>query len=240
MNIILPSAGAGSRFARAGYKLPKPMIDVMGKPMIQVATEYLNFPDARFIFIVQKNHNEQYGLEQFLKTIKPGCEVVEVSGLTEGAACTVLAARHLIDDDQDLIIANCDQYVEFDCAGFMQEIISCDAVGGMVTFKAQDRDPKWSYAKLDDAGYICEVAEKKAISDIATSGIYHFRTGKSFLEAADAMIKKNIRVNNEFYICPIYNEIVNRGKIINKFCTSMHGLGTPEDLAFFIKTKGIV
>jgi len=238
IDVVIPMAGAGSRFSKAGYSLPKPLIDVQGRPMIQIATEYLRFPNARFIFIVQRSHNEKYKLEPLLKSIIQNCEIVEIDGLTEGAACTVLAAKHLINNDRHLIIANCDQYIDFDCAEFMYQVINRNAYGSIVTFEQNDGSPKWSYAKVDSKNLVQEVAEKKVISNIATAGVYHFRYGKDFVESAENMINKNFRINNEFYVCPVYNELLNQNKpILNHFCNEMHGLGTPEDLELFLRKK---
>ena len=95
MNVLIPMAGAGSRFAEAGYTFPKPLIEVGNKPMIQVVTDNLNI-EAHHIFIVQKEHYQKYNLETVLKLIKPNCSIVQVEGVTEGAACTTLLAKKLI------------------------------------------------------------------------------------------------------------------------------------------------
>ena len=112
MNVLIPMAGAGSRFANAGYTFPKPLIEVNGKPMIQVVVENLNI-DAHYIFLVQKEHYEKYNLKQLLNLISPECDIIQVDGLTEGAACTILLARDLINNDEPLLMANSDQFVEW-------------------------------------------------------------------------------------------------------------------------------
>jgi len=111
MNVVIPMAGAGSRFESAGYTFPKPLIDVNGKPMIQTVVENLNI-EANYIFIVQKEHYERYNLNHFLKLLAPNCTIIQVDGMTEGAACTALLAKKFIDNDQPLLISNSDQYVE--------------------------------------------------------------------------------------------------------------------------------
>ena len=233
MNVLIPMAGAGSRFQTAGYTFPKPLIEVNGKPMIQVVTDNLNI-DARHIYIVQKSHYEKYSLKHLLNLVSPGCEIVQVNSVTEGAACTTLLAKEFIDNDEPLLIANSDQYVEWDSNEFMYSMMADEIDGGILTFKATH--PKWSFAKLDDKGYVTEVAEKKPISNIATVGVYYWSKGSDYVRYGEQMIEKNIRVNNEFYVCPIYNEAIEDNKKIKTFnIDRMWGLGTPEDLNTFLE-----
>jgi len=233
MNVLIPMAGAGSRFQRAGYTFPKPLIEVRGKPMIQLVVENLNI-DARHIFVVQKSHYEQYNLKHLLNLISPGCEIVQVDGMTEGAACTTLLAKEFINNDEPLVFANSDQFLDWDSNEFMYSMEADKIDGGMLTFKATH--PKWSFAKLDDDGYVSEVAEKKPISDVATAGIYYWKHGKDYVKYAEQMIENDVRFNNEFYVCPVFNEAINDGKKIKTFhFDGMWGIGTPEDLDYFNK-----
>jgi HAD superfamily hydrolase (TIGR01509 family) len=233
MNVLIPMAGAGSRFEQAGYTFPKPLIDVNGKPMIQRVVDNLNI-DARHIFIVQKSHYEKYALKHMLNLIAPNCEIVQVEGITEGAACTTLLAKEFIDNDEPLVLANSDQYVEWDSNQFMYSSMADDIDGSILTFEATH--PKWSYARLNDDGFVVEVAEKKPISKHATVGVYFWRRGSDYVKSAESMIKKNIRVNNEFYVCPVYNEALLDGARVKTFhIDKMWGLGTPEDLDVFLK-----
>jgi HAD superfamily hydrolase (TIGR01509 family) len=233
LNILIPMAGAGSRFEQAGYTFPKPLIDVKGKPMIQVVVENLNI-EANYIYIVQKSHREKYNLDTLLNLITPGCKIVEVEGLTEGAACTALMAKEFIDSDSPLFFANSDQFVEWDSNEFMYKMNETDADGGIVTFTATH--PKWSFAKVDEKGLVTEVAEKNPISDIATVGYYYWKHGSDFVKYAEQMISKNIRVNGEFYVCPVFNEAISDCRKIRVFnVKSMWGLGTPEDLKYYLE-----
>jgi dTDP-glucose pyrophosphorylase len=226
-------AGAGSRFEKAGYTFPKPLIEVNKKPMIQVVVENLNI-DANYIFIVQKSHREKYNLDTLLELISPNCKIVEVDGLTEGAACTTLLAKDLINNDNPLFFANSDQFVEWDSNEFMYKMNETGCDGGIVTFTATH--PKWSFAKIDDLGLVTEVAEKNPISDIATVGFYWWKKGSDYVKYAEEMINNNIRVNNEFYVCPVFNEAIKDGKKIRTFNVSnMWGLGTPEDLTYYVE-----
>jgi HAD superfamily hydrolase (TIGR01509 family) len=235
MNIVIPMAGAGSRFEKVGYTFPKPLIDVKGKPMIQVVAEMLGF-DANFIYIVQKSHREKYNLDTLLNLITPNCKIVEVDGLTEGAACTVLLAQEHIDNDAPLILSNSDQYIDWNSTEFMYQMNEKDFDGGIVCFPATH--PKWSFAKTDENGLISEVAEKNPISDQATAGIYYWKKGSDFVKYTNQMIEKDIRVNNEFYVCPVYNEAIQDGHRVFNFqieADKMWGLGTPEDLTHYLE-----
>ena len=227
MNVLIPMAGAGSRFAQAGYTFPKPLIEVNGKPMIQVVVENLNV-DAHFIFLVQKEHYEKYNLKQLLNLIAPGCDIIQVDGLTEGAACTTLLAKELINNDEPLLMANSDQFVEWNSNECLYAFTADNVDGGIVTFKATH--PKWSFAKLGEDGFVSEVAEKNPISDNATVGIYFWKHGRDFVQYAEQMIDKNIRTNGEFYVCPVFNEAIGDGKKVRvKSIDKMWGIGTPED-----------
>lgn len=233
MNVIIPMAGAGSRFEQAGYSFPKPLIDVQGKPMIQLVVENLNI-NANYIFIVQKTHREKYNLDSLLNLISPNCSIVEVDGVTEGAACTALLAKQYIDNDDPLFFANSDQFVEWNSTEFMYKMQETDSDGGIVTFNATH--PKWSFVKIDDNGLAVKVAEKQPISDTATVGYYYWKRGSDFVKYAESMISKNIRFNNEFYVCPVFNQAIEDSKKIRTYnIDNMWGLGTPEDLNYFLQ-----
>jgi len=233
LNVLVPMAGAGSRFAQQGYTFPKPLIEVNGKPMIQVVVENLNI-EAHYIFIVQQEHYEKYNLKYLLNLIAPGCDIVQVNGITEGAACSTLLAKDYINNDNPLVMANSDQYVEWNSNECMYSFSADEIDGGIVTFEATH--PKWSYALVGDDGFVKEVAEKKVISNAATVGIYYWKKGSDYVKYAQEMIDKNIRVNNEFYVCPVFNQAIEDNKKIKiKRVNRMWGIGTPEDLDNFLK-----
>ncbi len=232
LNVLIPMAGAGSRFEQAGYTFPKPLIEVNGKPMIQTVVENLNI-HANYTFIVQKSHYEKYNLNYLLNLLKPGCRIVQVDGLTEGAACTTLLAKEYINDGNPLVIANSDQYIDWNANECMYEFATSKCDAGILTFESTH--PKWSYVKTDAYGHVTEVAEKKVISNQATVGVYYWKHGCDYVEYAERMIEKNIRVNNEFYVCPVFNEaILDDKKITTKQVKKMWGIGTPEDLQYFL------
>lgn len=233
LNVLVPMAGAGSRFAQQGYTFPKPLIEVNGKPMIQVVVENLNI-EAHYIFIVQQEHYEKYNLKYLLNLIAPGCDIVQVNTITEGAACSTLLAKDYINNDMPLVMANSDQFVEWNSNECMYAFTADAIDGGILTFEASH--PKWSYAKIGDNGFVSEVAEKKVISNEATVGVYYWKKGSDYVKYAEDMIAKNIRVNNEFYVCPVFNQAIEDGKKIKvKRINKMWGIGTPEDLDYFLK-----
>lgn len=237
LNIVVPMAGRGSRFANVGYKLPKPLIEVHGRPMIEFVTHNIApSEEYRFIYLCLQEHLDKYNLEKRLKEIEPTCIVVPVDHVTEGAACTVLLAEKYIDNDDAMMIANSDQYVDIDINDYLKAMGSHD--GLIMTMFADD--PKWSFIKYDDNGFVTMVREKEVISNEATVGIYNFAHGSDFVKYAHQMIDKNIRVNNEFYVAPVYNEMIEAGaKIVYYNVGSedngMYGLGIPEDLNKFLE-----
>ena len=237
MNVLIPMAGAGKRFEEMGYSFPKPLIDVDGKPMIQVVVDSLNI-DAKYIYVVQKEHYEKYNLKHLLNLISPNCEIVQIDEMTEGAACTTLLAEEYINNDEPLLLANSDQYLDWNSNEFMYSMIADDIDGGILTFTATH--PKWSFAKLDDSGFVERVAEKDPISNIATVGVYFWIKGSDYVKYCKQMIEKDIRTNNEFYVCPVYNQGIEDGKKIKTYHIDkeqMWGMGTPEDLKRFVNER---
>lgn len=238
LNILIPMAGRGSRFQDAGYAFPKPLIDVLGKTMIEVVIDNLRpTGEHRFIFVCQREHYQKYDLHNILKNATNNkFEVIQIDGVTEGAACTALLAKRFIDSGDELLIANSDQYIDIDINHFLEKAREGSFDGYIMTFHASH--PKWSYARTDKDLHVIEVAEKKVISNHATVGIYYYKEGKVFVDAAQTMIQKNIRYNNEFYVCPVYNEMILNTKDVGIYEIApehMHGLGTPEDLNAFLQ-----
>lgn len=238
VNIVIPMSGAGTSFIQAGYTFPKPLIDINGKPMIQIVIENL-IPklEHNFIFVYKKEY-EKYSLHQiFNNTTKENYTATPLIAPTKGALCSVLNAVDYINNDQELIVANADQVIDVAIDDFINFARSSKADGVIMTFNSHH--PRWSYARVDKAGNVLEVAEKKVISDQATVGIYFFKKGSFFVSAAFSMIEKNIRFNNDFYVCPVFNEMILSGKkIINWEIkqSQMHGLGTPEDLNKYLSS----
>jgi dTDP-glucose pyrophosphorylase len=241
LQIVVPMAGRGSRFANAGFTLPKPLIPVHGVPMIQLVVENLRpRQEHRFIFLCLEEHIHRYPVRQLLRQVAPNCEIVPVQGVTQGAACTVLLAHEHINTDEPLMIANSDQWVDVCVDDYLSLFDESDISGLIMTMEAND--PKWSFVRLNERGAVVEVVEKKVVSNEATVGIYNFRCGRDFVAAAESMILQDLRVNNEFYVAPTYNCLIADGKKIQyknigRERDGMYGLGIPEDLAYFVASE---
>jgi len=240
INIVIPMAGAGSRFTQAGYSKPKPFIDVAGKPMIVRVLENLAYPDARYILIARKEHMDAEAalVEQIEREFN--ALFIPIDALTEGTACTVLHARSHINNQTPLLIANSDQIVDMRIADFVDDCSQRQLDGSILTFVDEHLDPKWSFAKLGADALVTEVQEKKAISEFATVGVYLYAHGADFVDAAIDMFIARDRVNNEYYTCPTYNYAIRAARRIGIFnipVTAMHGIGTPEDLKVYLSKK---
>lgn len=233
LRIVIPMAGAGKSYARAGYTFPKPLIDIEGKPMIQWVIENIN-ADGQFIFVVLKEHYERYNLKYLLNLIAPGCAIVQLNQPTQGAALSVLAAESLFNSDNPLVVANSDQVVEWNSNEFFYAMAADGCDGGLVTFESTH--PKWSYVRTGENGFVIEAAEKKTISNQATAGIYYFAHGHEFTRLIRNMIAKDITTNNEYYVCPVFNEYIQAGKKIRPFPVErVWSFSTPEDLQEFLQ-----
>jgi NDP-sugar pyrophosphorylase family protein len=234
-NIVIPMGGEGKRFAECGYTFPKPLVEIAGRSMVEIVVQNLVPKEAhRFIFICNRDHLDKYALGEVLHLISPGCRIVSIRGQTAGALCSVLLAMEYLDSDDELLIANADQFVEISIDDFLMHARKPDTDGCIMTFPATH--PKWSYAKTDDRGEVLMVAEKRPISQHATTGIYYFRRSSDFVDGAEQMILKNTMTAGEYYVCPVYNELILKGKKITVFPITreqMHSLGTPEDVASF-------
>jgi len=239
LNIVVPMAGAGRRFAEVGYKIPKPLIPIEEVPMIRLVIGNLRpTQQHRFIFVCQSAHVERYNMKASLQNWASGAVVVEVDGLTEGAACSVLAAREFIANEEALMIANSDQWVDVSIDDYLSAMTDSSVDGIIMTMTAND--PKWSFVELDTNHFVKRVVEKEVISNEATVGIYNFRRGLDFVLGAEAMIRDNLRVNGEFYVAPVFNMLIKDGyKVgihnVGSEIAGMYGLGTPDDLNKFLK-----
>lgn len=232
INFIIPMAGEGSRFKAVGYKLPKPFIEVKGKTMIENVLDNLFVENAHYYLPALEAHLIEHA--SIIEKIKSryNATFIPVSSKTEGAACTTLLAQGIVDESNELVIANSDQIVDFAISDFLESSRKFD--GNIITF--QDDDPKWSYAKVE-SGRVVEVREKKVISNNATVGIYYYKTTGEYFKRAHEMIEAGDRHNGEFYVCPVYNYFVKAGKNISIYPIereSMHGIGTPEDLEIYL------
>lgn len=236
INVVIPMAGLGSRFQIAGYSDPKPFLPVFGKPMFEWVISNILPEELRPITTVHIIVREEH-LNRFREMNTNNYQLHMVERLTEGAACTVLTVKDSINNDSPLVIANSDQYLDWDAHNFYRCLSHPDYDGVISSFyQPKSTDLRWSYASIDSEGHVVEVQEKKFIGPIATTGVYGWKHGSDFVRDAESMIVKNIRVNNEFYVCPVYNQTIELGgKIRTIHCDKMWGLGVPDDYEYFLQ-----
>ena len=238
LTVVIPMAGRGSRFADAGYALPKPLLPVHGVPMIELVVRNLRPAEpARFVFLCRAEHLAAYGFAAGLRRAAPGCVIVPVEAVTEGAACTVLLAEPAIDPDDVLIVANSDQWVDASVDEHLARLRGEALDGLIMTMSAGD--PKWSFVRLGAGRRVTHVVEKEVVSDEATVGIYTFARGGDFLAGARRMITADRRVGGEFYVAPVYNELIAAGARVGIHNVGaegdgMYGLGIPADYEAFV------
>lgn len=239
INIVIPMAGKGQRFKNAGYTKNKPFIDILGTPMIQkIICNVMprNHEINKILFICQQEDvGELNNVIEYILNLtnfpRFTCQVIPINYITEGPASTVMLANDHINNEHPLLIANSDQYIDdFNVDLYIDRCNRYD--GGILCF--WNNDPKWSYVRIDN-GFVIETAEKKPISEHATVGIYYFKRGSDFVAGYNKMRNNNDRTNNEFYVAPVYNYLIeNNMRIIPHFINDMHGLGTPDDLQKYI------
>lgn len=226
MLLIIPMAGRGSRYANVGYTTPKPLIELNGKPMLYHAFQSVkDVPYEKVIFIALKEHELTYGVSKIIKEqIVSEFELILLDNVTEGQLCTVLTAAHFFKFNQPLLIAASDSYIESDIA---QEVntIPADGLISVINLPGE----QWSFAKTDDQGKVIEVAEKKRISDYASTGIYYFKDAKRFEQHAQQLIQQKETTKGEYYIMPLYNKYIIEGAQIElSHAKTMWDMGTPE------------
>lgn len=235
LRILIPMAGGGTRFAGRGYPLPKPLLPVMGAPMCVRAAQALPTAEEH-IFIVQEQHEKDYGIHGLLTPHFKGCRIMEINGVTEGQAVTCLMASDYIDNADELIIGACDNGMIYDREKFDREKANADAV--IFTFrnsKAVASKPEAYGWVVENGGVVERVSVKipisdKPMNDPAVVGAFWFREGKIFVEAAQKMIAENRRINGEFYVDECLNDALDMGYIVKIFDIDAYlGWGTPDD-----------
>jgi NDP-sugar pyrophosphorylase family protein len=234
MDVMILMAGRGSRFKDLYPEIPKPLVPLHGKPLVRWVVENLRLKTKqRFIFICLKEHIETFKLRETFSSWNIDFEIVEVSEVTEGAACSALLAKHLFVEDE-LIIANSDQFVQYHKDDFLEKCRLFD--GCIMSMGAEGK--KWSYIQTNKEDLVTLVKEKEQISSIGTVGIYYFKHSSYFIRAVEDMIGANDRFNNEYYLAPSYNYLIKRNlKVghhhIGSLGDNFIGLGTAEDFMDF-------
>ena len=226
-------AGKGLRLADAGFEKPKPLIEIKNKTIMEWSINSLSL-DGTFIFCPKQEHIERFGIDSKLKEIINDCKIVPISYDTHGPVDTILNARDLIDNNDELLITDVDHYVEWDAQFFNENIRKRDIDGCTMVFPEPQNNEAYSFVKLDDDGFIIESAEKIPISSIATVGIHYFKRGSDFVKFADEMIERKITIKNEFYVTPIFNLFAeNNKKIVTMQVKKMWPLGNPDEIEKF-------
>jgi NDP-sugar pyrophosphorylase family protein len=207
MKVVLPMAGGDESFRKAGFLFAKPVIEIAGRPLVEHALAPLRaVPEAEFVFVIRKEDDLRFHLGDVLRLLQPGARVIRADGETAGAACTALLAVEEIDAEDELVIANADQILDFDVAAALERLRGRGLDAGTVVFDSVH--PRWSFVKTDEAGQVVEAAEKRPISRDATAGVYWYRRGADFVTAAKAMIAKGASINGGFFVCPTFNELI--------------------------------
>jgi NDP-sugar pyrophosphorylase family protein len=238
IRIVVPIGGEGKRFAEQGYTFPKPLVEIAGRPMIDLVVENLTPKEPhQFIFVCLQEHIRKFSLDRVLQLASPGCAIISLGGPTSGALCTVLMAMDHLVADGELVTANADQILDASMDDFLGKARASEADGSLMTFPSTH--PKWSYAQTDDEGNVVAVAEKRPISRNATVGLYYFRRSSDFVKGAEQMILKHATFNGQFYLCPVFNELILMGRRLTIYPITreqMHSLGTPEDAEQYART----
>lgn len=230
INIIIPMAGRGQRFIEAGYTLPKPLLKIGDESIIKNIIDIMRPKKvkAQFIFIIRQDHCDEHQLDKRLLEIEPNAKIIKINEITQGSICTVLLAKEHFNDHHPIIIKDCDQIINWDPDHFLEFVERNKADGAIVNIHTDK--PNYSFSRVNSNGRIIETAEKSVISNHGSAGIYFFSKGSDLIKYAERMIEKNIRVNNEFYTAPVYNQFIQDFKLILHYpIAEMFQLGTPEE-----------
>lgn len=243
MFLVIPMAGESKRFLNKGYAVPKYMIEAKGLTLFDYALKSLPLDImTKIIFVGLKSHEEKYRLSDFIegrmKDIfdypKDKYRIVLLDHPTQGQAETVYKAKDHVLPDKDLIIYNVDTYFR---SGSLTRLLSSSGKkdGVLGAFVLKDKDPKWSFAKVDGDGVVVKTAEKEQISSYALTGMYHFSRAEDFFNVFEYHAEQKILFKNEYYVAPMYNYLIVQGKkFVLNLCDSFQPLGTPEDVESFI------
>lgn len=247
MNILFPIAGRGERFKSHNYNIPKPLVMVSGKTLLEHSISTLDLPGT-YIFVTLKYQNDLFNkqIQEIIYTLQPSSRIISLDSPTNGMAETSLGAESFINNEEELIITNVDQYLSWNSAEFLKFVRNADVDACVSTYEHDDieleKSSKYAFVKLDSDGNAVEFQEKFAISEHAMNGIYYWKYGKDFVDSAKKMILDNIKVNNEFYVSPSYNYMIRDGKKIkaykmqkNEYCS----LGSPEEISNSLKQPTI-
>jgi NDP-sugar pyrophosphorylase family protein len=234
IHIVVPMGGEGRAFAERGYTFPKPLVEINGAPLIELVVRNLTPREPhRFVFVCRQDHVQNFALADVLKLVAGNCSIVTMGQPTAGALCSVLLGLEYLQHEDELLIANADQIVDAPVDDFLAAARVGQWDGYVMTFP--NTHPRWSYVR-EDEGQVVAVAEKQPISRNATAGLYYFHRGTDFVKGAERMLLKNASFSGEFYVAPVFNELILAGRRVGMFpidAAQMHGLGTPEEVQRF-------
>ncbi|MEQ1869989.1 MAG: glycosyltransferase family 2 protein [Vicinamibacterales bacterium] len=234
IHIVVPMGGEGRQFSERGYTFPKPLVEIAGQPLIELVVKNLTPSCAhQFVFVCKQEHVDNYALGDVLRLIAPGCRIVTMGKPTAGALCSVLLGMEYLQHEEELLVANADQWIDAPIDTFLSAARVSGWDGAIMTFP--NTHPRWSYARTEN-DLVVAVAEKQPISRHATAGLYYFNRGIDFVRGAERILLKNATFSGEYYVAPVYNELILTGKRIGIFpieASQMHGLGTPEEVERF-------
>jgi dTDP-glucose pyrophosphorylase len=230
--VVVPMAGSGTRLTHE-FGVPKPFIPVAGKPMLSWAFQSLTgVPFTRVVFIALASHSRIHGLSVLAESLAPSrAALIELDDVTDGQLRTVLAAKALLDTDEDMLIASADTLVQ---SGIGHDIRTRSAdCRGLISVARLEGD-QWSFAEVDERGRAIRVAEKERISDLASTGLYYFTSGREFLDTADALIASGRKTRGEYYVMPVYQQYIDAGKFVGiSEASAVWDMGTPKALRLF-------
>lgn len=240
LHIVMPMAGEGSRFIREGWKIPKPLIDLHGKPLFQRSIDSVMIDGIlmKYSFIVRQEHIDKFKIDEQIKKQLPQSNIFSVMKTTRGAVETCLVAEPAIDDNDAVVVMDCDlefrskRYTELLYLALSQPI--CDTFGGaLVSFESDN--PRYSYAETDNNMRVLRTAEKEVISSHALCGAYFFASGRDFKRIAHQLLVDGTHGKPEFYVSLLYNYLLAEGKEV--YLAPMeeyHSYGTPEELKRYL------
>lgn len=241
LHIIMPMAGEGTRFSKAGWTTPKPLIELRGVPLFRRAIDSVAIKgiEMKYSFIVRQEHIDKQHIDELIKAIQPDACVFSVQKTTRGAVETCLVAESAIDDEDAVVVMDCD--LEFRSERYNELVakalsVSADEADGGALVSFESDNPRYSYAEVDDDGHVLRTAEKDPISSHALCGAYFFGSGKDFKRIAHQLLEDGTHGKAEFYVSLLYNYLLDEGKVIRlATMEEYYSYGTPEELLFYSK-----
>ena len=242
LNIVIPIVGLGKRFSDAGYSVPKPLVIVEGKTILQHAVESLKV-QGKYTFVVRTSEFSEKMID-VLRSCKPDCNIVETSAMTSGSVSSILLAEDAINSEESLITTNCDQILKWDPVDFLSFCKRSQAHGVVCTYPFNDirlfESSPYSFIHTNHFGRGLQLVEKEAISLNALCGVHYWKNGSSFVKSAKKLIEENKTINGEFYVSMTYNYLIREGKVVVPYSLyngEFFSLGTPEDVSKYENRK---